>query len=164
MSNKCVSDIMERNIITVNCDDSINHVAHLMSMHDIGFIPVMKNGLPFGVVTDRDIVVRGVAMDTMPQTVEEVATKGIIHASPQDSLKCVGDKMAERQIRRLPVIVDDELVGIVSLGDLALERMSDQKAGDALSQISKSDRKQWMFNVLDQANATDNVSVHDYQL
>lgn len=133
-----VSEIMTTNVVTVTPRDNVYEVAVKMKEHDTGFMPVVEVGdRLLGVITDRDLVVRGIAEKHPGSTaVEVVMTKGIKTASRDTSVDEAAELMAEQQIRRLPVTEGDRLVGVVSIGDLAIRTIFADEAGEALTQIS----------------------------
>jgi len=116
--------------------------AALMSEHDVGAIPVAseQDGL-VGVVTDRDIVIRVVAKGLDPRTtpLADVATEKVVTVSPDERLSDARDLMAEQKIRRLLVVKNDALVGILSVGDVAWADASARTVGETLKQISASE-------------------------
>ncbi len=118
-----ISDVMTREVATVRPDQTAREAATFMLNADAGSIPVTEGDRLIGMITDRDIAVRGVAKGHGPDTpVRDIMTSGIICAREDDSVEDVASKMSEAQVRRLPVIDDSEkLIGIVSLGDLSRE-------------------------------------------
>ena len=134
-----VSEIMTPDPETCAPDDTIRKVASMMADGDYGSLPVLEGDRFVGVVTDRDIAVRAVAEGLGPDTpVSEVMTDEPITVEPDTDIEEVADIMAEEQIRRLYVVEDEKLVGVVSLGDLALEDDDDDDlSGDALEDISE---------------------------
>jgi len=118
-----ISDVMTRDVATVGPDQTAQEAANFMLNSDAGSIPVTEGDRLIGMITDRDIAVRGVAKGHGPDTpVRDIMTSGIICAREDDSIEDVASKMSEAQVRRLPVIDDSEkLIGIVSLGDLSRE-------------------------------------------
>ena len=118
-----ISDVMTRDVATVGPDQTAREAANFMLSSDAGSIPVTEGDRLIGMITDRDIAVRGVAKGHGPDTpVRDIMTSGIICARESDSVEDVATKMSEAQVRRLPVIDDSEkLIGIVSLGDLSRE-------------------------------------------
>ncbi len=116
-----VSEVMTRDVQTVSADQPVREAASFMLSADAGSIPVMEAGKLIGMITDRDIAVRGVAKGFGPDTsVRELMTDDIICARIDEDVEEVADKMSEAQVRRLPVVDEqDRLCGIVSLGDLA---------------------------------------------
>lgn len=132
-----IRDVMTSNPRTVSPNDTIQNAARIMRDEDTGAVPVVENGRPVGMVTDRDIVVRAVAEgEQLNRPVRDIVSSDVVTARPDMSTKEAAKLMSEHQIRRLPVVENDRLVGIVSLGDLAVKD-SDDRAGDALEDISQ---------------------------
>ena len=133
-----IRDVMTPNPRTVTPNDSVQNAARIMRDEDTGAVPVVENGRAVGIVTDRDIVVRVVAEDGQwNRPVREIVTGGIVSATPDMSTREAAELMSEHQIRRLPVIENDCLVGIVSIGDLAVKEGRDGRIGDTLEHISE---------------------------
>jgi CBS domain-containing protein len=126
-----VEEIMTSNPRTVNMDDTVLQAAQLMRDNDIGDVILVEDGQVKGIVTDRDIVVRAVAEGRDPEsTVGEIATTGVQAIEPDASVDDALRMMREHDIRRLPVVKNGRHVGIVSLGDLAVEREPDSTLAD----------------------------------
>jgi len=123
---------MTRDPRTVNADDPIVEAARIMRDSDIGDVIVLQGGEVGGILTDRDIVVRGVAdgRDGESTSVSDVCTTGIEAIEPSASVDDALSRMREADIRRLPVVQDGQPVGIISLGDLAVEREPDSTLAD----------------------------------
>jgi len=136
-----IREIMSTDCVTVAPQSSVFDAAAKMRDHDIGFIPVVEGKKLVGVITDRDLVVRGLA-ERKPgtATVNEVMSRQVTTVSPQMSVEEAAKLMANEQIRRLPVVENGELVGVVAIGDLAVREKHDEKAGKALSEISVSEK------------------------
>src|SRR5258706_10472211 len=133
-----ISDVMTPNPKTVSPDDDIRMAAQIMRDEDAGSVPVVRDGRVVGMVTDRDIVIRAVAEGDFECSVSEVASDDVVCATPGMSAAAGAQLMSEHQIRRLPVVDDDEqLVGIVSLGDLAVKEGRDNLTGETLENISE---------------------------
>ena len=132
-----IRDVMTPNPRTVTPDDSIESAARIMRDEDTGAVPVVQDGRPIGMVTDRDIVIRAVADGGGSRTVRDVVTHRLVSVSPETSTREAAELMSEHQIRRLPVVENDRLVGIVSLGDLAVKEAKDRRVGDTLQSISE---------------------------
>ena len=132
-----VRDVMTRNPRTVAPNDSIQRAAAVMKEVDTGFVPIVENGRVVGVVTDRDIVIRAVAAGSYDKPVSAIATRDLVFVAPGDSLRTAEKLMSERQIRRIAVIEDDLLVGIVSLGDIAVKEGKENRSGGVLENISE---------------------------
>lgn len=137
--NKSLKDIMTQNVATISPQQSAQEAAQLMSQHNVGSIPVVENNSCVGIVTDRDIALRAVSQGRDPKTtrVQEVMTSGIVTGAPEMDVHEAADLMAQQQIRRLPVIENGKITGIVALGDLATQNIYQNEAGQALSNISE---------------------------
>jgi CBS domain-containing protein len=136
-----VKSVMSERVIHVSPDTELKEIAASMRDGDLGSIPVSDHDRLVGMVTDRDIVVRGLAgtMEFHSLTARDVMSPAIKYCYEDEDIEHVLDNMAELQVRRLPVVSRDKrLVGIVSLGDLS-KQSSSRKAGEALEEISKSD-------------------------
>jgi CBS domain-containing protein len=125
---------------TANPQMNAGDAAALMKQFDVGAIPVTDGETLLGLVTDRDLVTRVLAERKNPQDVRlaDIVTKNPISVSPDTQLSEARTLMAQHRIRRLPVTKGDRLVGIISLGDIALAAASDRAVGEALEQISES--------------------------
>jgi CBS domain-containing protein len=136
---KTIKDVMTHGVEVLEPNSTLKQAAEKMRQLNVGPMPVCVGGKLVGMVTDRDIVVRGIAMGHDPNTskVSAVMTEDIEVIHPDASLKEAAALMSVSQVRRLPVVDDDQkLIGIVSLGDLA-KGASDTTAGWTLEQISK---------------------------
>ena len=133
-----ISEVMTRDVQTVRPDQPVQQAASFMLSADTGSIPVTDGDRLIGMITDRDIAVRGVAKGYGPDTpVRELMTDDIICVRDNDDVDDVASKMSEAQVRRLPVIDDQErLCGIVSLGDLSRQADEDA-ASEALQGVSE---------------------------
>ena len=117
-----LKDIMSSDIVSVNSDDSVEKAAQMMRQHNIGSIPVCKNERLIGIVTDRDITLRSVAAGQIStQKVVDIMTSDPVVGRPDMNVREAARIMSEQQIRRLPVVVNNSVVGIVSLGDISQE-------------------------------------------
>ncbi|MFD1038754.1 CBS domain-containing protein [Virgibacillus byunsanensis] len=136
---KSVKDIMSTDVVFCSKEDSLYDAAVKMKERNVGVIPLCteKNEL-VGVVTDRDLVLRGYAeKKDSTATIQEVMSEQLHSIAPDTSVQEASGLMADHQIRRLPVVDDGKLVGMLSLGDLSLEDMSNDAAGHALEEISE---------------------------
>lgn len=134
---KLVSEIMTKDFITASLQDNLHDIAIKMRDHNIGFIPVVDNKILLGVITDRDLAVRGYAdHQTEAVTVEKVLSKEVRSILPTATVEEAAQIMASEQIRRLPVVKNGELLGIVTLGDMATRKGFEITVGEALAQIS----------------------------
>lgn len=134
-----VRDIMTKSVAYVNPNSTVIEAAQLMQKHNVGSIPVCDNNGVIGIVTDRDIVVRNIAQGTNPQStsVKDVMTAQIKTASPDMEMDAVTQMMADQKIRRVPVVENNKLVGILALGDMATDQRFDTEASEALTEISR---------------------------
>jgi CBS domain-containing protein len=133
-----IRDVMTPNPRTVSPNDTIQAAARVMQAEDTGAVPVVNDGRLLAVVTDRDIVVRVIAEGgSLSTPVGDIASKGVVTVTPEMSTGEASELMSEHQIRRLPVVENDRLVGIVSIGDLAVKDGKDSRWGDTLQSISE---------------------------
>jgi len=133
-----ISEIMTKDVISLSVDDTVEHAAKLMKQHNIGSIPVNTKEKIVGIVTDRDIILRCVAegKDLKTQVVREIMTSNPVVGDENINVDDAARIMSERQIRRLPIVGNNSLVGMVSLGDLAVDPNLATQATVALSEIS----------------------------
>jgi len=134
-------EIMTSQVVRIHPDESVSVAARTLTHYNIGILPVCGNdGRVCGLVTDRDIVTRCLAAGRSPEgtTVREVMTSRIIAARPDMDTSIAASLMGSKQIRRLPVMENGRLCGMVSLGDLARSDESSIDAGDALTEISSN--------------------------
>ena len=137
-----IREVMTTNPRCVGPDDTLQMAARIMREEDTGVVPIVENGRPVGLVTDRDIVIRAIADGSgSDKRVREIATSDLVCATPDMSTKDAERIMGERQIRRLPVVENDRLVGIVSLGDIAVKEGRDGRTGETLESISEGVKK-----------------------
>jgi CBS domain-containing protein len=135
-----VSEIMTRDVELVTPKDSVRTAAKMMADIGAGALPVAENDRLVGMVTDRDIAVRAVARNKPADkcTVREVMSKGIRYAFEDEDVAAMSQKMGEWQVRRLPVLNRDKrLVGVVSLGDVALEAKDAKSSATAMAGIAR---------------------------
>ncbi|WP_221565019.1 CBS domain-containing protein [Alkalihalobacillus sp. TS-13] len=133
-----LQQFMTKNVKTCNPTDDIRQVASIMHEEDVGMVPVEKDGNLIGCVTDRDIVIKGLARDLGNNIcVEDIMTEKVISGKPDMPVEDASLLMQDHQIRRLMIIDHGKLKGIVSIGDLAASKQADQVAGNALSEISR---------------------------
>lgn len=136
-----VDSIMSRNVVSINRGESVSAAARVLRRCNLGALPVCdEQGKLRGMVTDRDIVTRCVAegMDPTEVKVNEIMTRGVITASPSDSVGTAAGCMEKDRVRRLPVVNGGRLVGMVTLCDLARQQGCEMEASAALAEISKS--------------------------
>jgi CBS domain-containing protein len=133
---KKISEVMTSEVQVVQPDDTLQDAAAMMAEQDVGALPVCDGSRLQGMITDRDIAVRAVANGRAADTlVREVMSEDVIWCSEDDDTQDVLGRMGDRQIRRIPVVdANRNLVGIVSLGDLAIE--DEENVDEALRSIS----------------------------
>jgi CBS domain-containing protein len=133
-----VKDLMTNSIVCVRPETSISQIAKQMRQADVGSIPVCDDrGQVMGIVTDRDIVVRAVSADENYKTAQDIMTKEPISVHPNMNMHEATLLMAKHQVRRLPVVENNRLLGMLSMADVARKNIYVDEAGDALSAISK---------------------------
>ncbi|HEV7240371.1 MAG TPA: CBS domain-containing protein [Thermoanaerobaculia bacterium] len=136
-----IRDVMTPNPESVSEKDSLRDVARIMKNKDTGVVPVVDGKKVVGLITDRDIVVRGLAegKDLEKTRVNELMTKSIHSVREDSTVREALDLMGNAEIRRVPVVNgNNELVGIVSLGDIASQTNQDSKVGKAVEEISQA--------------------------
>ncbi len=137
-----VRDVMTKNVKMVSPNDTIQKAAAIMFDNNVGVLPVCENERLLGMVTDRDITIRAVARGAIPSVskVREVMSTGVKYVLEDEPSQAVARSMARLRIRRLPVVNhEDRLVGIVSLGDLAMKQYG--IAAAVLREVSLPARK-----------------------
>jgi CBS domain-containing protein len=134
-----VRDAMTRDVRLIRPDQTIRDAAHLMAELDIGCLPVEDNDRMVGMITDRDIAVRAIAEGRGPDAlVRDVMSTEVKYCFDDQSIDEITQNMADLRLRRLPVVDRHKrLVGILSLGDLAVEEKVQDEAGEALCGISR---------------------------
>lgn len=134
-----LKELMSRNVKVIGPEMSISEAAGQMRDGDFGMLPVAEDDRMIGTISDRDIAIRAVAEGLDCGTkVREVMSEGIAWAYEDDTVEHAAALMSERRVRRLPVVDRDKrLVGIVALGDFAVDASEIQPAAEALSGISK---------------------------
>jgi CBS domain-containing protein len=133
-----IRDLMTENPSSCERSTSVLDAAKVMAREDVGPVPVVEGGRLVGLVTDRDLVVRVLAEGRDPQstTVGEIASIDMVTVSPDDGLDDALKLLARHQVRRLPVVEDDRLVGIVAQADIA-RHAEEVQTGEVVEQISK---------------------------
>jgi CBS domain-containing protein len=135
-----IRDVMTRSVELVNPDTSLQEAARKMRETDTGFLPVGENDRLVGTLTDRDITIRAVAEGRDPKSakVRDAMSEELVYVFEDAETAEAADLMAQRQIRRLPVLNQDKrLVGVVSLGDLATRTPDDDVVGQTVQDVSK---------------------------
>ena len=132
-------DVMTKDPATLGPEATLGEAATLMRQEDCGSIPIVDGGRLVGIVTDRDIVIRAVAAgkDARSTKVSEVMSADPVCISPDTDVDEAADVMADRQIRRLPVVEDGKLAGILVIGQIARREPDEQQTGETLKEISQ---------------------------
>ena len=133
-----LADVMTPNPRCVELSDTLQDVAKIMRDEDTGAVPVVEEGRVVGMVTDRDIVIRAIADGDFEATVDDIVTDDVVTATAEMTTGEAADLMGEHQIRRLPIVdADENIIGIVSIGDLAVKEGRDSRMGETLENISE---------------------------
>lgn len=137
-----VRDVMTESVNFATPNNTVVELAQKMKNDDIGSIPICEGRKVVGIITDRDIVIKAVSQGKNIETkkANEIMNSNVITVTADQDVHEAADLMSKHQIRRLPVVEQDKLIGIVALGDLAVEKIHINEAGDALSDISKGVR------------------------
>ena len=135
-----IKDIMTRNVVSIDPVESVEVAARTMSRYNIGALPVCKGGKLCGILTDRDIVTRCLAANRQPSNtqVRQVMTEQVTAVSPDMQTGVAAHLMGRLQVRRLPVVDQGNLCGMVSLGDMAIREETVLDAGDVLADVSSN--------------------------
>jgi len=134
---KSINDVMSANPCAIDAEKPVAYAARMMKEEDVGLAPIVEGDRLVGTLTDRDIVTRVIAEGKDPQAVavREVASTDLVTIDPQQDLNEVLRLMASNQLRRLPVVEDGRLVGVVAQADVAREA-KDKKTGQMVEDIS----------------------------
>ncbi|NBJ14909.1 MAG: CBS domain-containing protein [Dehalobacter sp. 4CP] len=134
-----VMDIMSTDVSWVDPAAKVADIAKIMRDKDIGAVPVVQAGKVLGIITDRDIVLRVIASnkDVNQMTAEQCMTVDPICIDGTQDIDTVAETMAEYQVKRLPVLNKGQIIGVIALGDLAIENIHINEAGEALNGISR---------------------------
>jgi len=128
-----VREFMTEDVVTIESDSPIEDAARLMREYDIGLVAVMDGESLRGVVTDRDIVVKAIAEGRFDERVGSIVSETLVTVSPDDDVVRAAELMSETDVRRLPVCDGKQLVGMLSVGDLAT-RADSNMAGIVMEQ------------------------------
>jgi CBS domain-containing protein len=134
-----VKEVMSQGAVTITPQESAALAARLLARHNVGSLPVCsQSGQLRGVVTDRDILLRCVAAEEDPSLlpVSRIMSRSPAFVGPEDDVRQAAHQMARHQVRRLPVVEGDHVVGMVSLGDLARCGRCEMEVSAALTELS----------------------------
>ncbi|MFD2169446.1 CBS domain-containing protein [Tumebacillus lipolyticus] len=140
-----VRDLMTKDVRTLKTNHTLREAAELMASLNVGVIPIAEEGDKLrGILTDRDIVVRAVAkgVDITRAKINDYMSPKLVSINPQETAAEAAKLMAEHQLRRLPVVEEGQMVGILSIGDLSVVDIHENEAGYALGEISTPSRPQ----------------------
>jgi CBS domain-containing protein len=140
LRGKKVKDVMVQSVTAIDASAPLTEAAEKMRQANVGVLPVIENGRIRGVITDRDLVIRAMARGSDPRStrVAECQTTNVICARPEWDLQEAMDRMAEHQIGRLPVVDEsDRLLGIVTLGSLALRARREDQTLETAKEVSR---------------------------
>ena len=140
-----IKEIMTRDVVTIHPDATVDEAAQQMSRHDVGMLPVYDGEQMVGLFTDRDITIRVVGEGRNPKKtrVRDIMTPEIIYCYDHEDVKEAVDSFGKMQIRRLPVLNrKKQLVGVLSIGDLAVDTGNQLLAGQVLKRVSQPERLQ----------------------
>lgn len=133
-----VREVMTKNVETCSPDTPLQEVARRMTELDVGSIPITENGKLRGIITDRDIVTRGIAAQfSLDTSVDQILSSDMVTGTPDMDVQEAAKRMSDAQVRRLPIVENDEVVGIVALGDIAVDAPSAEKREDVIEDVSK---------------------------
>ena len=134
-----VKDYMTKGVKTANYADGLTEAANIMQEYNVGCVPIEKGGHIIGVLTDRDIVIRGLLAQANIRelTCEDIMTREVINVDSEEDALAALSFMAEHKIRRLIVTENGKFTGIVSIGDIATGEYSNEHVGKTLSKISE---------------------------
>ena len=135
-----IKDIMTRTVVSIAPSESVEVAARTMARHNIGALPVCNGGKLCGMLTDRDIVTRCLAANRLPgeTQVRQVMTEQVTAVQPDMQTGVAAHLMGRLQVRRLPVVENGKLCGMVSLGDMAVREETVMDAGDVLADVSSN--------------------------
>ena len=139
-----VCDIMSDKVVSIDQNEPVSAAAKLLKQCNIGALPVCDGQMHLrGILTDRDIVLRCVAADADPREtrISEIMSRGVVTAGPFDEVGQAAKTMSGDQVRRLPVVSDGRLVGMLALCDMARDANCDMEAAEALTEISSNFRR-----------------------
>jgi len=135
-----IKDIMTQSVVSIDPNESVEVAARTMHQYNIGALPVCSNGKLCGMLTDRDIVTRCLAANRQPAAtqVRQIMTEQVTAVRPDMDMGAAAHLMGRLQIRRLAVVENGKLCGMVSLGDMAVREETVLDAGDVLADVSSN--------------------------
>jgi len=134
-----IREIMTSGVVTASPETTLEEIATMMKAQDTGAIPILEDEDLLGIITDRDIVLRCIAEgeDPAEMTADDILSETLEIVDPESDVQEALEIMGRLQIRRLPVVENGKLVGMVSLGDLAVKQGDQEESGEALKEVSR---------------------------
>jgi len=134
-----LGDMMSTDLVTCSPNESLAQVARKLQEEDIGSCPVVDGDKLVGIVTDRDIAIRAVAkgLDSNDTKVSDIMSTDLVLGNQTMTLEDAARMMADNQVRRLPIVEEERLVGIVALADLAIDLEEDELLAETIERISE---------------------------
>ena len=139
-----IRELMTDPVVTISQNEAVTTAARLLKRHNVGALPVCDDsGRLRGIVTDRDIVLRCIAAGEDPREtrISEIMSRGVVTAGAEESVDRAAQLMSEDQIRRLPIMENGKVIGMVALGDMARSSACGMEASQALADISSNIRR-----------------------
>jgi CBS domain-containing protein len=135
-----VEELMIKNVYTVHPDTVVEEAVRTMNMYEIGCLVVVENERPIGIITERDLLKRVLEQGKPPKTIKvgEIMSKPIIYGNPQMELEDAARLMFRKKVKKLPIMQDGELVGLITLTDLAKTAHIDQKMMHLITELKES--------------------------
>jgi CBS domain-containing protein len=138
-----IREIMTRDVVTIHPEASLTEAAQRMNERDVGMLPVCEDNQVIGIVTDRDITIRAIAegLDPNETQVREIMTPEVVYCIETEDVQDAVESMENRQIRRIVVLTHTQhLVGVLSIGDVAVDTGNQQLAGEVLQKVSEPEK------------------------
>jgi CBS domain-containing protein len=135
-----VEELMIKNVYTAHPDTPVQEAVKAMNTHEIGCLIIKENGRPIGIVTERDLLKRVLEQGKPPKTIKvgEIMSKPVIYGNPQMELEDAARLMFRKKVKKLPIMQDGELVGLITLTDLAKTAHIDQKMMHVITELKES--------------------------
>ena len=134
-----VEELMIKNVYTVDPDTSVEETVKTMNAHEIGCLVVVQSGRPIGIITERDLLKRVLEQGKPPKNIKvsEIMSKPVIFGNPQMELEDAARLMFRKKVKKLPIMQDSELVGLITLTDLAKTAHIDQKMMHVINELKE---------------------------
>jgi CBS domain-containing protein len=134
-----VEELMIKNVVTVHPETPVEKAVRTMNTHEIGCLIVSENGKPIGIVTERDLLKRVLEQGKRPKTIKvaEIMSQPVIYGNPSMELEDAARLMFRKKVKKLPIIKDGELVGLITLTDLARIAHTDQKMMSIVKELKE---------------------------